>query len=142
VTVPIIPTSGRIAPPENRDTAFFWEGLAQRRLLVQRCDGCGRLRFPPDPACPACHSLDWSAQEVDGRGAVFSWTVLHHPQAPGFGGPALPVVVELDAGVRMIGDMDVDPATLRIGDRVVADFVDQDEGWTALAFRPDPEAAP
>src|SRR5207244_2554931 len=36
----------RPRPVVNRDNAGFWEGVEQRRLLIQRCTDCRTLRFP------------------------------------------------------------------------------------------------
>ncbi|HVN49836.1 MAG TPA: zinc ribbon domain-containing protein, partial [Acidimicrobiales bacterium] len=62
--------SARPAPATTRDTAFFWEALKERRLLIQRCAACGALRHPPRPMCPRCHSLDWDTVEASGHGTV------------------------------------------------------------------------
>lgn len=130
------PSSGRLAPAMNTDTQFFWDAAAAGRLVVQRCSACGLLRHPPGPACPFCHSLDWDVSEVSGRGTLYSYTVVHHPPAPGFDGPAIAVVVELDEGVRLISNVTgADPATLVIGEPLEVYFVPQEEGWAAPQFR-------
>jgi len=49
----------RLAPAISPDTEFFWNGLRQHKLLIQRCSGCGALRNPPRPMCPKCRSLAW-----------------------------------------------------------------------------------
>ncbi|MEL7208434.1 MAG: MaoC family dehydratase N-terminal domain-containing protein [Actinomycetota bacterium] len=72
----------RPRPSINRDNAFWFEGVKDHRLLIQRCQGCGELRHPPGPACPACGSMDWDTVEATGRGTVYSFTVNHHPKVP------------------------------------------------------------
>jgi uncharacterized OB-fold protein len=52
----------------------FWEGVSERKLLVQRCAECRRFQFPPDVSCASCSSTELSFEEVSGRGAVFSFT--------------------------------------------------------------------
>src|SRR6516162_10733483 len=48
-------TTGEVLRPVvTADTAFFWEGTARGELRIQRCRGCGTLRHPPGPMCPAC----------------------------------------------------------------------------------------
>jgi uncharacterized protein len=131
-----MPTRGRIAPGMSTDTVFFWEGAKQRQLLIQRCRGCGKLRHPPAPACPSCHSLDWDTVQSSGRGALYSYTVAYHPAPPGFTGPAVAVIVELEEGIRLVSNLvDADPDTLMIGEPLEVFFVDQEEGWTAPHFR-------
>lgn len=134
--MPTIPTQGRSFPVMSPDTEFFWEGARQHKLLAQRCSSCHKLRHPASPGCPFCHSIDYEITELSGRGALYSYTVQHHPPAPGFDGPALVILVELDEGVRMISNLPgVDPQDVKIGEPVEVFFVDQEEGWTAPQFR-------
>ena len=42
-----------LRPVVSPDTAFFWDGTAAGELRIQRCGGCGALRHPPGPMCPA-----------------------------------------------------------------------------------------
>lgn len=135
-TVADVPTRGRLQPAVNQDTQFFWDAAASGRLAIQRCRECGKLRHPPGPACPRCHSLAWAPTDVSGRGKLHSFTVVHHPPVPGFLGPAIIVLVDLDEGVRLVSNIGgVDPATLVIGESLEVHFVPQDEGWTAPQFR-------
>jgi uncharacterized protein len=120
----------------NKDTEFFWAGVRERRLLIQQCSACRRLRHPPGPACAHCHSLDWGVAEASGRGELYSYTVLHHPKAPGFDDPAVAIVVQLDEGVRLVSNLaDAEPGALLIGEPLEVFFLDQDEGWTVPQFR-------
>ena len=135
-TVSNAPVRGRPRPGSNQDTQFFWDAAAEGQLAIQRCSACGLLRHPPDPACPRCHSLDWTTSDMSGRGILYSYTVVHHPPAPGFDRPAIAAIVELEEGVRLISNVTgVDPATLRIGEPLEVYFVEQEEGWTAPQFR-------
>jgi uncharacterized protein len=120
----------------NPDTQFFWDAAAEHDLRIQRCLGCGQLRHPPGPACPSCHSLEWDAVSVSGRGVLYSYTVLYHPPTPGFYGPAIVCVVQLDEGVRLVSNViDSEPSLLRIGQPLEVCFLDQEEGWTVPQFR-------
>lgn len=127
----------RPRPAVTADIAFFFEHARQGVLAVQRCDGCGQLRHPPTPSCPHCQSLDWQPSPVAGTGTLFSYVVVHHPQVPAFDYP-LPIgLVELDEGVRMVGQLvGVDPAELGIGMPVVAELTAVDDELTLPFFRP------
>ncbi|GAA1828335.1 hypothetical protein GCM10009836_02600 [Pseudonocardia ailaonensis] len=136
------PTRGRLRPGQSPDTAFFWKGCDEHRLLIQRCAGCGVLRHPPGPACPACHGFDADHVVATGHGTVHSYAVHHYPPVQGFPGPAVIGLVELDEGVRIVSNIvGRDPADLRVGDRVEVFFLDQEEGWSLPQFtvvdRPD-----
>jgi len=91
------------APCSNHDFDFFYAGLDSQRLLVRKCAGCGVLRNPPSPMCGDCGSLDWTAEQLSGRGTVYSYIVHHHPPLPGFATPHPVVPAELDEGIRFLG---------------------------------------
>ena len=82
-----IETAPRPRPAITHDIAFFFEGARQGRLLIQRCARCGQLRHPPRPACASCGSFEWDTVTSSGRGTVYSFVVVHHPQVPGFDYP-------------------------------------------------------
>jgi uncharacterized protein len=97
--------SRTVRPMVNRDNAFFFEGTAGGELRIQRCRSCGALRHPPGPACPQCHAMDRGWVAAAGTGRLYSFTEHHAPQIPGKKLPLLLAVVELDEGVRMIGEL-------------------------------------
>ena len=96
---------GPVRPVLNRDTQFFWEGTAAGELRIQRCNACGLLRHPPGPMCPSCHAADRGYVTSPGRGRIYSYVTHHAPQIPGKTLPLLLAVVELDEGVRMVGEV-------------------------------------
>lgn len=131
------PPRHRPRPARTRDNTFFWEGVEEGRLLIQRCRGCGRLQHPPGPMCPACHGLDWEAFEACGRGRVFSYVVAHHPPIPPFEYPNAIVLVELEEGTRLVSNLvGVDPARIRIGMPVQVEFHRFEAGLVLPLFRP------
>ena len=104
VSIVSLPDAAR-AVDVTPDTQFFWDGLRERRLLVQRCDGCGALRHPPRPMCPRCHSLAWTAVESSGRGTILSAVIMRHPQYPWFETDPVVVLVELEEGWRLVANL-------------------------------------
>ena len=106
----------RLAPTISPDTEFFWNGLREHKLLIQRCNGCGTVRNPPQPMCPKCRSLDWEAIESSGRGTVYSYVMPHQPQFPFFDYPYIVALLQLDEGVRIVSNLtDIDPADVQVG---------------------------
>ncbi|WP_121251161.1 Zn-ribbon domain-containing OB-fold protein [Nocardioides ferulae] len=125
-----------LRPMKNRDTEFFWEGTAAGELRVQRCNACGVLRHPPGPACPSCGALDRGHVAASGRGTVFSYVVHRHPPVPGRELPILLVLVDLDEGVRMVGELvDTEPTEVEIGMPVQVDFRRVDDDLTLPVWR-------
>ena len=93
--------------------------------------------WPPRLGCPYCGSgkVDWVA--VRPRGEVFSWTVIHRSQTPGFETetPYAVVLVELNdaEGVRMIGNLVNCPLDrLKAGLPVEAVFTPSADGTVTL----------
>ncbi|WP_169797831.1 Zn-ribbon domain-containing OB-fold protein, partial [Streptomyces neyagawaensis] len=123
-------------PVVNRDNAGFWEGVARHRLLIQRCTGCGTLRFPWLPGCNACGSPEWDTVEASGEGTVHSYVVMHHPPFPAFDPPYAVGLIELAEGVRMISNViGVPYDKVRIGMPVRLAFVRYDEELELPVFR-------
>jgi uncharacterized OB-fold protein/acyl dehydratase len=131
-------------PASSRDTAFFWEGVGAHELRIQkRADG--GLQHPPvpavwqDPAAPVDYVV------ASGRGTVFSFVVHHAPKVPGRTLPFVIALVELEEGVRMLGELrGVDPAQIdqmQIGMPVRVTYIDFPAGdsgpeWTLYAWEP------
>jgi uncharacterized protein len=125
-----------LRPQQNRDTAYFWEGTRAAELRIQKCNACGALRHPPGPACPGCGALDRGYVVASGRGTVFSYVVHRHPPVPGRELPILLAVVDLEEGVRMVGELvDIEPEKVEIGMPVVVDFRRIDDDLTLPVWR-------
>lgn len=63
--------------PIDRDNAFHYRGLLERKLLFQRCRPCGHWIYPASPICPKCWSDDLAVAEVSGKGTVYFFTIVH-----------------------------------------------------------------
>nr|WSW60590.1 OB-fold domain-containing protein [Streptomyces sp. NBC_00998] len=139
------PGARRPRPVVNRDNQGFWDGVADHKLLIQRCTACATLRFPWLPGCNACASLDWDTVEASGAGTVFSYVVMHHPPFPAFtahenaaavAGPYAVALVELAEGVRMVSNITGVPYDkVRIGLPVQLEFLRVDEDLELPVFR-------
>ena len=62
-------------------TAFekpFWDSLQNDRvLMVQKCEDCGHIQFPPSPVCTQCLSEAVSWVPCSGRARLWSKVVFH-----------------------------------------------------------------
>jgi uncharacterized OB-fold protein/acyl dehydratase len=135
--LPGAPAGPVMRPQVTPDTAFFWAGTAAGELRIQCCAGCGALRHPPGPMCPACgEASDGGYVVAAGIGEVFSYVVHHHPPVPGKQLPMVVALVQLPEGVRMVGEMPgVRPDQVRIGLPVRVTFVRVDDDLTLPAWR-------
>lgn len=125
-----------LRPMKNRDTAFFWDGTDIGELRIQTCNACGHLRFPPGPACPDCGALDRDHLVASGRGTVFSYVVHRHPPVPGRELPILIGLIDLEEGVRMVGELvGLEPEDVTIGMPVRVDYRRIDDDLTLPIWR-------
>jgi uncharacterized protein len=130
-----------IRPAASKDTQFFWDGINAHELRIQRRPD-GTLQHPPVPAIWADKDSPVDYTVASGCGTVFSFVVHHAPQVPGRTLPFVIALVELDEGVRMLGELrNVDPATVQIGMPVRATYINFPAGeggpaWTLYAWEP------
>ena len=129
-----------VRPMVNRDSQFFWDGTQAGELRIQVCGACGAKRFPPGPACQSCDAYDRGYEVASGEGTVFSYVVHRHPPVPGKELPIVIALVDLDEGVRMVGEV-VDAtsadgeAEIEIGTRLRVDFNRVDDELTLPIWR-------
>ncbi len=130
-----------LARPEVTPTPVslpFWEGLANEKLLIQRCDSCRSWVYYPRLRCSSCLSDRLSWQEVAPEGVVYTFSIARHPIAPWFPAdpPLIIAVVELENGVRLTTNViDAEPDSLSIA-TVVTGVFDHQADVTVLKFRP------
>jgi uncharacterized OB-fold protein len=124
------------SPDADGESAPFWEALRQHRLVLQRCDSCGRSRFPFLPSCPYCASEMSDLVEISGAGTIYSWIRVERALTPAMASevPYSIATVDLDGGGRIFGRL-YPAESAEIGLRVSARFFDR-ESWTELQFEP------
>lgn len=128
-------------PSSSRDTKFFWDGVNAHELRIQRRPD-GTLQHPPVPAMWADKDAPADYVVSSGRGTVFSYVVHHAPKVPGRTLPFVIALVELEEGVRMLGELrGVDPEQVKIGMPVTATYIDFPDSevspaWTLYAWEP------
>jgi uncharacterized protein len=88
-------STDRLLPYADRDSAPWWKALSQHELVQQRCDNCGRWRWPPRAMCGECASFEWSWQPIVDTGTIVSHIRTHHAFLPGFEAPYNTVFVRL-----------------------------------------------
>src|SRR5437870_3912507 len=67
------PATGRYLPTIYEIEKPYWEAAKQRRLILQKCSSCGKVRFPIGPICPQCLSDSFEWSEMRGRGVVHGY---------------------------------------------------------------------
>lgn len=125
------------------ETRGYWEGCGRGELVLQRCRDCSTVQHKPRAVCATCLSGDIESFVASGRGTIYTFTVTNQNQAPPFVQhlPYVMAYVQLDEGPRVFTNIiGVDPAEVRIGLPVVADFAPQErtdgEVFAIPRFRP------
>lgn len=120
----------------------YWDALAEHRVVMCRCDGCGAFTQRAPMLCRRCRGEAFTWSEVSGRGSIYSYTVARQSWVTGFE-EELPYVVvavaiEEDPSAvvttNLVGDVDID--SLDIGVPVAATFEARGDS-TLLQFRLD-----
>lgn len=126
----------RIKPPMGEDNAWWWQMADEGKLGIQRCTNCGVLRHPPRPMCGECQGMEWEAIESSGRGTICSYTVLTHPQFPGYDYPLIIILVELEEGTRLTSQLvDCEIDEVDFGQPVAVHIQEDPDGFRLPVFR-------
>jgi uncharacterized protein len=107
----------------------YFRHCAEHDFHLQACVQCGRLRYPPTTACPRCATLESTWKKVEGKGAVHSYSEVHHAIQPAFRGhtPYLILLVDLDTqkgeptpdeALRVVGNLTTPDGQLAPADQV------------------------
>jgi uncharacterized OB-fold protein len=104
----------------DHENLEYFRHCAAHDFHLQACSGCGRLRYPPTTACPWCAVLEANWKRVEGKGAVHSYSEVHHAIQPAFREhtPYLILMVDLDT---QKGEPTPDEALRVVGNLCTAD---------------------
>jgi uncharacterized protein len=125
---------GRVLPPSEGPTAFFWQSGADGGLRFLRCALCAFYIHPPTSYCPSCGGRNAEPQLVSGRGTLYSFTVNHQPW-DGFGDVYVIGVVDIEeqVGLRVVTNIvGTAPEDVYIGMPVEVIFEDHDPVYLPL----------
>ncbi len=125
-------------PRIDEENKWFWEACARHELYVQKCGDCRTVRFYPRALCPSCLSSKTDYVRASGRGKVYTFTVTHQNQAPGFRDelPYVMAYVELEEGPRVLTNVvGCPPDEVKVGMAVTVVFEDVDEGLAIPKFQ-------
>lgn len=131
-------------PNIDFDMEPFWEGLAQHKFLLWRCEQCGAWYWPRaycknHPVGAFCEGMGWT--EASGYGKVFAFNIHHWAFDPAFKDrvPYTYALVETDEGPLISSTLvgDLRPRSVYdIGGRVEIVYEDHpDAGFTLPRFR-------
>jgi uncharacterized OB-fold protein len=125
---------------DDPDTAPFFEAAKRHELVVQRCNQCDAVLHLPRAYCSACGSWDTRWEVTNGRGRVYSWTVVDHQVVPDVPVPHTIVLVELEEhpAARFVGYIPGD-APLRAGQAMQVRFDEVSDDVVLPQWEPAPD---
>ncbi|MCY4631494.1 MAG: OB-fold domain-containing protein [bacterium] len=127
-------------PPDRADRALtgeFWSAVDRGVLLRPVCARCARSFFTPQVVCPHCCCEQWSYEPSEGRGTVYSFTVVHRPPEPSFEAPYVLAIVDVTEGWSLLTwIVDCPAGEVRVGMAVQVQFVPGPDGAPLPAFAP------
>lgn len=123
-----------VVPDNDSEWIEFYAHARAHRLMMRKCGACRLMRYPPTHACPWCQALDWTWQEVSGRGTIHSYEVVMQAIQPGFkdATPYATVLVDLD---EQRGKPTPDEALRVIANLVKPDLTFEAESNVAIGKR-------
>lgn len=103
------------------------------RLIGARCPACGAHFFPRRELCSRCLG-HLEPVALSGRGTVHTFTVIHQAP-PGFEAPYVLAYVDLPEGVRVLGQLEGEPAIGAQVELVLRTVGQDDQGRRVVGFR-------
>jgi uncharacterized OB-fold protein len=123
----------KITPPQpNPETKPFWDAAADGKLLIKKCNACGRVHYYPRAICPFCFSDRTEWLQASGRGTIYSYSVMRRAPVP----YAIAYVTLAEGPTMMTNLVDCDLDGIRIGQAVTVVFKPSDGGPPVPMFRP------
>lgn len=127
--------TGKFLPRPTPESAPFWEGCREHRLMLQRCMSCGTYQFYPRIICAHCMSDQIEWQVASGRGTVETYTIVTRAISEAYSDdvPYVIALITLAEGPRMMSNViecDVERVTCGLPVEVVF------ERWSAEITMP------
>jgi uncharacterized OB-fold protein len=117
----------RPIPTIQGEAREFWEACARHELVLQRCRSCGEYQFYPRALCRRCWGTDLDWVPSEGRGEIYTFTVVHRAPTDVFQAmtPYVVALVALREGVRLLSHVvGAAPEDVSIGAEVKVAFDD------------------
>jgi uncharacterized OB-fold protein len=120
------------APVPNLETKAFWDACAQGKLMLGKCNACGKVHYYPRVRCPFCFSDNTGLQQASGQGEIYTYSVMRRASVP-----YAIAYVTLSEGPRMMTNIvDCDLDAIRIGQAVQLVFKESEGGPPVPMFTP------
>jgi uncharacterized protein len=121
-------------PEADPDTEAFWAAAKDGKLMLGSCKSCGEKHYYPRGMCPHCGSSNVELTQSNGKGEIYSWSVLRRAKPP----YAIAYVTLEDGPTMMTNIIEADLDALSIGQKVELKFSPTEEagGAPVPTFKP------
>ena len=116
----------------NPETKRVFEAAADNKLIVPKCNSCGRSHWYPRGICPHCFSQDIAWNEASGDGTIYSFSVMKRSEVP----YAIAYVTLAEGPTMMTNIVNCDLDAIKIGQKVKLTFVPSENGPPMPMFAP------
>jgi uncharacterized OB-fold protein len=125
---------GGVLRRDGRTDPFF-DGTAENRLMIRRCEACDRWLGPGETSCPGCGTEELAWAQAAGDASLVTWTIAHG-RSPGEEKAVL-ALVELAEGPWIYTRLDrVSDVVLAEGLALRARYLHPDEGESDVIVEP------
>jgi len=102
----------------------FYKSASSGKLMAARCRKCGNVFLPPRPVCTECLSTDLKWVELDKRGRLLTYTIIHvAPKQFQSMTPYTVGIIKLKEGLKLPGMIrGVEQEGLEVGMELEVDF--------------------
>ena len=129
----------KFLPRPTPESAPFWQGCRDHKLLLQYCVDCGKHQFYPRVICANCMSEQIEWLEASGRGNVETYTIVTRAVSDAYAADAPYVIalITLEEGPRMMSNViGCDVESVKCGLAVEVVFERWSDEITMPKFRP------
>lgn len=129
----------KFLPRPTPESAPFWQGCRDHKLLLQYCVACGKHQFYPRVICANCMSEQLEWREASGRGTVETYTIVTRAVSDAYAAdvPYVIALITLEEGPRMMSNViGCDVESVKCGLAVEVVFERWSDEITMPKFRP------
>lgn len=81
-------------------------------VFAAQCTNCGKISYPTHFYCPSCNHQGFKAVEITGPGTLVTFTRVYNLAVDYVKRYVTLGIVELDMGIRALGQLDIDEPEL------------------------------
>jgi uncharacterized OB-fold protein len=125
-------------PARTPETDPFWDAANEGKLLLQRCPDCQKFQYHYRALCSHCWSDKIEDYPSNGRGKVWTYSVVMKNKTAGYTEkvPYVVALIELEGGMKVVNNvLTDDPEAVTFGTEVELTFGKTAQGQAIPLFK-------